>query len=1209
MSISSPVLRFRSLVPVFATALAILALAGSASAQQRPIKDPGGPFVTPAPAGGDPSIEAGRNIEWTVTILNPGPAGVFTFYDNPSQNAPHAVECGAENAPGGLMIFEDTNADGNCNESVTSVVGGTGFTTACDPATNVLEIQRINIGAFGTCTIKYVTLVQDNAACYGQTTCNQAHFLNADTGVVLQSTTKPGGSVPECSCLRIAPPSGFDFVAEKTASIDNGRLVPGDPASTVTYTIRAVNTGTEDIPFGTLEDILPAGAEWVSPAVSCPAPLTCTFGPSDPRFPAIIDRLTVSGYSLLATDPDAELTIQARAKVTCAAATDDDSFVLCNQGEFTINGATFPTDDPALPGPSDATCVPVVWSNLTGTKKIYDHYDDANSNGQLDVGERIHFVIQARNEGRYIATNVVVTDEPGRDGCLNPASVQALDGGTVAGGIATWNVGNLAANGGQANVRVSATLSQDQLCCNQASLNSDERVGCGQGPIGSNDPATPAAGDHTCVSPGPQPNLDFRKTVLLETDADGDGVISAGDTLRWRITVENIGAGAATGADLNDPLPLCLRGFPGTFDVFTTTDGADAGTNNSVPYSGPPAPGSVIINDLGGANGIQPGERIVIEFITTTVTLTQCCNQGTITYAEAVTPSLSDDVATPGLVDDPTCLSPPPPAPRGRLQKTNRVIDTNGDGFLGVGERVEFTLVFTNIGSETLSNVHIVDASQACITLDIATVVITTSPTGIAAVNNSTGNTVTVDLASLAPTESVTIVVEGVVAGIGNCCNQASYTATGSGGANISGLSDRDPSDFTNEEPTCHVAENVPTDTINMSITKTVAESGCQDPGGALSYTVTVASTGTTDVASYRFEDVLDGTMYGNAPIADVPLTVSQADRTGDGVEDYIVAFDDPAVLAVGRSRIYTYFAQLGCSDSGTATNSASVTFNGSTGLPQTRTDTVTTTWGIPELLTTKSRTWADADADGFVDLGEVITYTVTVTNAPSASCAARDVTVTDPLDGSLAGASVNALDGGSYDAGSNSVIWDVAGTPALASIAPGASVTVRFEVQVSASATPGAQIANTVIASPKNTVSGNCPPRDLSTSGSAATVQYDPNVVLPSLTLLRNDFVSCRLTGFATIRGATPILTAQVGGCSNPPRINTAHPQTDSIATPAMPYTAVGDATRGTDSCPQIGAGDGRVLIFYELEESDCAGAIPNLQVSKTGNDVILRW
>ena len=218
---------------------------------------------------------------------------------------------------------------------------------------------------------------------------------------------------------------------------------------------------------------------------------------------------------------------------------------------------------------------------------------------------------------------------------------------------------------------------------------------------------------------------------------------------------------------------------------------------------------------------------------------------------------------------------------------------------------------------------------------------------------------------------------------------------------------------------------------------------------------------------------------------------------------------------------------------------------------------------------------------------------------------------VTDPLDVSLSGASVTALDGGSYNGGTNSVIWDAVGTPTLALMAPGASVVVRFTVQVAASATPGATITNTATAAPENKFSGNCAPRDLTVGGtSPQAVRFDPNAVVATLTLLRNDFVSCRLTGFATVRApGNEVLFAQVGNCSNPSRINTAHAQTDSIATPAMPYTAVGDALRGTDSCPQIGAGDGRVLIFYELQESDCVAPITNLRAVKSGNDVVLSW
>jgi uncharacterized repeat protein (TIGR01451 family) len=48
------------------------------------------------------------------------------------------------------------------------------------------------------------------------------------------------------------------------------------------------------------------------------------------------------------------------------------------------------------------------------------------------------------------------------------------------------------------------------------------------------------------------PNLQVTKAVELAKDADGDGVASPGDTLKYMVTVKNTGSGAATGVTFSD---------------------------------------------------------------------------------------------------------------------------------------------------------------------------------------------------------------------------------------------------------------------------------------------------------------------------------------------------------------------------------------------------------------------------------------------------------------------------------------------------------------------------------------------------------------------------------------------------------------------------------------------------------------------------------
>jgi uncharacterized repeat protein (TIGR01451 family) len=50
------------------------------------------------------------------------------------------------------------------------------------------------------------------------------------------------------------------------------------------------------------------------------------------------------------------------------------------------------------------------------------------------------------------------------------------------------------------------------------------------------------------------PNLSATKSAALQTDANGNGVVNPGDTLRYTVQVQNTGADAATNLTINDTI-------------------------------------------------------------------------------------------------------------------------------------------------------------------------------------------------------------------------------------------------------------------------------------------------------------------------------------------------------------------------------------------------------------------------------------------------------------------------------------------------------------------------------------------------------------------------------------------------------------------------------------------------------------------------------
>jgi uncharacterized repeat protein (TIGR01451 family) len=531
-----------------------------------------------------------------------------------------------------------------------------------------------------------------------------------------------------------------------------------------------------------------------------------------------------------------------------------------------------------------------------------------------------------------------------------------------------------------------------------------------------------------------------------------------------------------------------------------------------------------------------------------------------------------------------------PSARAQQLQKTAVPVDGNGNGVFDVDETVQYTLVFKNTTTADLTDVSVRDESSACLQFDIASLVID-PPDG--STNNSSGNAIDVALATLAPDQSITLTFNATSTAAGDCCNQATWSSASGG----SGVSDLVPGDATPDQPTCHRVSALGELDYDAILDKQVLSSGCLAPGSVVEFRISIRNSGRRPLRNAVFSDVLVSGF--SDPVVDAGLTYDPATNR---------IYVDPRTYGVGEETEYTYRATLPCTASGSLTNTGRFTFEDNDGTVYTRSDSETVTWDQPDFTASTVRWSEDAtDDDGIVNVGENVTFAITVANG--GGCDASNVTVTNQLDPRFLSTNPPLVigDGGVYDPATGKIEWNATTTPALAGMLTGTTVTLGFTTQVDPATPPGVYIPNTVVITPAGSETA-CP--DLPGVVQTVVLQNGDvayGQVVPDTILLRNDGIAC-LEGAINLLPRILNVRPEPQQCSTPPAIDDTHVQTDTIIDPVSPYLFPGDAAWVMPNCPDLGGSSGRVLIFYELQD-DCTDTLRVRRSQVDPADVVVTW
>ena len=463
-----------------------------------------------------------------------------------------------------------------------------------------------------------------------------ARFRCTTDGSVGFTGEASDGEVEDYPVVVITPVPSIAATKNDVLQVDVDSDTFAEPGDTLRYTIVVTNSGTGDATSVAFADTPDANTSLVAGSVTTSSGSVITGnGGGDTSVSVAIGTIAASGGSVTITF-DVVVDDPLPPGVTSVS----------NQGTVSgTNIATVPTDDPSLPGASDATVTaltvpPSVTASKTDTLVV-----DVDSDGVADPGDTLLYTIVITNGGTGDALAVGLTDTPDTNTALVTGSVTTTSGSVTTGNTAgdtsvAVNVGTVAGAGGTATVTFRVVI-DDPLPSNTTSVSNQATIsGTNFANVPTDDPAGSGSSDPTITPITLVPIVTAAKTAVLQADVDGDGLADPGDTLRYTIAVTNSGTGEATAVLFAD-----------TPDANTTVINGSVTTTAGVVTSGNTAGDSSVSVDIGT---LPAGATVTIVFDVTIdvppAGVTQVVNSGTITGSN-ISPVSTDDPSQPGSSD------------------------------------------------------------------------------------------------------------------------------------------------------------------------------------------------------------------------------------------------------------------------------------------------------------------------------------------------------------------------------------------------------------------------------------------------------------------------------------------------------------------------------------------------------------------------------
>ena len=743
----------------------------------------------------------------------------------------------------------------------------------------------------------------------------------------------------------------------KTASINDngdGELGLGD---TIEYTITVENLGNVTLSGLTLEDTLTDGQDNT---------LTLTSGPSfeSSTMNSLAGGLQVGEMvTYLATyviDQAAVDSGQVMNTVFSTASTPngtDDVTDRSDDGDDT-DGET--EDDETV------TLIPQSPSiEVTKTAIITDNNDD----GENNAGDLINYTITVENTGLVNLTNLALTDTlldgnsvglPLTTGpTFSNASLGSPQGSIAAGEVvtylATYTIEQAVSNTGLISNSVTAIASSPGNNGDVTDISDD-----------GDDTDGNTEDDPTLVQTAVASSINVTKTVTVIEN--GDGLLGLGDTVVYTIRVKNTGSASITGVTLEDTFTDINEN---TLSL-TTPVAFDFGNLGS-------SEGNLLVGETAHYTATFVLDQSIIDIggLINQVLATGSSPTGT----QVIDVSDDGDDTDGNTEDDPTLLIVNP-NPIIETTKTASIND-NGDGELGLGDTIEYTITVENLGNVTLSGLTLEDTLTDG---QDNTLTLTSGPSFESSTMNSLAGGLQV---GEMVTYLATYVIDQAAVDSGQVMNTVFSTASTPNGTDD--VTDRsDDGDDTDGETEDDETVTLIPQSSSIEVTKTAIitdnnDDGENNAGDLINYTITVENTGDVTLTGLILEDVLTDGQNNALNITSGPIFVTSDQGTTEGS------------LAVGETATYsaTYVIDQIAVDSGQVMNSVLAVANNTlntediTDISDDGDDTdgnteddptVTTISQSPSIEVTKLATLKD-NGDDVVGTSDIIEYTITVEN------------------------------------------------------------------------------------------------------------------------------------------------------------------------------------------------------------------------------------